>query len=104
MGKDEKKNRPLKSFKLGGVEVSAWENVRKDGNRNISFTVQKRFKDGDEWKSTTTFYHADLLVLSKLALNASDFASVYDEAQSRERAKDKSSKKKDDEDDDEDDD
>ena len=59
--------KPEKVFRLGLIsasvfcnEVSAGEN---DGRRIIrSATLSRRYKDGDEWKSSTAFGLADLPV------------------------------------------
>ena len=54
---------PEKTFRIGYVSASVFRNtVKKDGVtrafRNVS--LQRRYKDGDEWKHSTSFGLADL--------------------------------------------
>ena len=50
-------NSPEANFRLGNVTATVWSNERSSANGNKKFrTVQleKRYKDGDEWKSLGT--------------------------------------------------
>jgi hypothetical protein len=59
------KNRPVHEVRLGFVKASVWENTNNDVTRH-SVTVQKFYKDGDQWKSTESFSRDDLLPLAKV--------------------------------------
>ena len=50
-------NSPEANFRLGNVTATVWSNESSSANGNKTFrTVQleKRYKDGDEWKSLGT--------------------------------------------------
>jgi len=54
---------PEKTFRIGSVSASVFVNeVQGDGGkrkiRNVN--LQRRYKDGDEWKSTSSFGISDL--------------------------------------------
>lgn len=54
---------PEKTFRIGSVSASVFVNrVQGDGGkrevRNVN--LQRRYKDGDEWKSSSSFGLADL--------------------------------------------
>jgi hypothetical protein len=59
------KNRPVHEVRLGFVKASIWENTSNDVTR-MNVTIQKFYKDGDQWKSTESFGRDDLLVLAKV--------------------------------------
>ena len=53
--------RPEKTFRLGHCSASVFVNQGKEkGNSFRSVSLQRRYKDGDEWKSSTNFSLADL--------------------------------------------
>jgi len=57
------KNSPEKVIRIGFVSASVFVNqVQGDsGTRDVrNVNLQRRYKDGDEWKSTTSFGLADL--------------------------------------------
>lgn len=56
-------NQPEKQFRIGFVSASVFVNQvdTSDGKRDIrNVQLQRRYKDGDEWKSSTSFGLADL--------------------------------------------
>ncbi len=56
-------SKPVKVFRIGYVSASIFENEIKtdDGKRTVlNVNLQRRYKDGDEWKSSSTFGLADL--------------------------------------------
>jgi hypothetical protein len=58
------KNRPLFETRMGRIRVTCWKNVTKEGTEWPSFTATRSYKDGDTWKSATSFGQDDLLVLA----------------------------------------
>lgn len=63
-------NKPVKVFRLRGISASVFENHAKSDGRDISFhkvSLQRTYRDGDEWKTTTSFGRDDLPV-AKLVL------------------------------------
>ena len=62
-------NKPIHSIRVGAIQVSIWENPLKDGSGVIrSVTITKSYKQGEEWKQTTSFKMADLPLI-QLAMN-----------------------------------
>ncbi len=60
--------KPVKAFRAGTIQAAIWENSNEKGPyRTVTF--QKRFKAGEEWKSTNTLMMNEIpkaiLVLSK---------------------------------------
>ena len=54
---------PEKTFRIGSVSASVFVNqVQGDGGKRTirNVNLQRRYKDGDEWKSSTSFGLADL--------------------------------------------
>lgn len=54
---------PEKTFRIGSVSASVFVNhVQADSGKRIirNVNLQRRYKDGDEWKSSTSFGLADL--------------------------------------------
>lgn len=57
------KQQPVKKFKAGQVAVAVWKN---DEHHSYSVTCQRVYKDGEEWKETTSFFVGDLPVVQEL--------------------------------------
>jgi hypothetical protein len=58
-------NKPVKVFRLRGVSASIFENESKSGDRAVTFhkvSLQRTYKDGDDFKTTTSFGRDDLPV------------------------------------------
>ncbi len=59
------KQQPVHEIRLGAIKATIWENQTDAGtHRNVS--VFRLFKDGDNWKQTTSFGRDDLLTLAKV--------------------------------------
>jgi len=60
------RNQPVHKIRHGAVSASIW---RQETERGPLFTVsfQKSYKEGEEWKHSTSFGRNDLLVLSLIA-------------------------------------
>ena len=57
--------KPVKVFRLRGVSASVFENHAKNGERSVTFhkvSLQRTYKDGDAFKTTTSFGRDDLSV------------------------------------------
>lgn len=61
------KNPPVKSFRLGRVVAKVWKNTNDNGDARFSCQVVRTYKDGDDWKETSTFFPEDLPVVSRLS-------------------------------------
>ena len=53
---------PVKTVKCGGIQLAIWANETSKGTFN-SITIDKSYKDKDEWKRTKSFKPADLVKL-----------------------------------------
>ena len=60
-------NRPVHEIKLGCIRASIWKNEsdRQDVWFNVS--ISRAYRDGDHWKTTTSFGRDDLPLVSKAA-------------------------------------
>jgi hypothetical protein len=57
------KNQPEKTFRLGLISATVWLNEidTEDGSAEIrNVTLQRRYRDGDEWKSSSSLGVQDL--------------------------------------------
>ena len=60
---DSTKHKPKATYQVGAVFVTVWENKNPDGSSWKSFKVEKRYKKGDQWKSSNSFNEKELLEL-----------------------------------------
>jgi hypothetical protein len=62
-------NQPVNRIRYGLISASIW---RQEGEKGPMFNVsfQRSYKEGEEWRSSTSFGRNDLLVLSLLATRA----------------------------------
>lgn len=60
------KNKPVHEVRLGVVKAAIWANETKHGIRH-SVTLQRLYKDGDDWKTTESFGRDELPLVSKVA-------------------------------------
>ena len=51
---------PIKKFKAGSIQVAIWENEKKEGGKYNTVSLDKRYKDKEEWKSSSSFHMNDL--------------------------------------------
>ena len=77
---EQNNNKPVKSFKAGGVEASVWrQEVEKNGQTVTRYSVriqkQYRNKDGD-YEKTDYYFRDDLPKLILVAQKAFDFITL----------------------------
>lgn len=59
-------NKPIHTIRIARVKAAIWQNETEAGTRhNVTFT--RLYKDGEQWKDSTSFGREDLLLLAKLA-------------------------------------
>ncbi|MBT4871005.1 MAG: hypothetical protein HON47_05510 [Candidatus Diapherotrites archaeon] len=51
---------PVKKVKVGGIEAAVWENTSKEGNKYFTTSMERNYKDGEEWKKTNSLRSTDL--------------------------------------------
>lgn len=61
--------KPVQVFRARGISASVFENTATSGGRTVTFhkvSLQRTYKDGDEFKTTTSFSRDDLPVCRHL--------------------------------------
>jgi len=58
-------NKPIHEIRLGKVKAAIWANDTSSGVRH-NVTVERLYKDGDDWKSTSSFGRDDLPLVIKV--------------------------------------
>ena len=67
-------NQPVHKIRHGAISASIWRQETEKGPLfNVSF--QRSYKDGEEWKSSTSFGAQNLLVVSLIATQAFEWIS-----------------------------
>jgi hypothetical protein len=67
--KTEAKNHPVHTIRHGAISASIWKQQTQKGAM-FNVTFQRSYKEGDAWKSSTSFGRQNLLVLSLIAARA----------------------------------
>lgn len=62
-------NTPAQKFIIGNITATIWENTSND-RTFYTVDLQRRYKDGNEWKNVTSFNSGDLLNVAKVAERA----------------------------------
>jgi hypothetical protein len=63
----QKKDEPVHRIPLGRIVAAIWANKAKDGRVWFNVTITRSYKDGDQWKDTSTFGRDDLPIVAKAA-------------------------------------
>ncbi len=66
-------NKPEKKFSCGSISASIWANSKVVTGEKVkiySVTINKAFKDGEEWKYTNSFNIEDLPKVALVATEA----------------------------------
>jgi hypothetical protein len=72
------KQRPAHEIRLGRIKATIWANQGDNGTW-FNVTLTRNYKDGDEWKSSTSFGRDELLTVAK----AADMANTWIHGQSQ---------------------
>lgn len=68
--------KPIETIRLRGVSASIFANKAMVEGREVTFhkvSVQRAYKDGDEWKHTSSFGRDDLPVVNMVLQRAWEF-------------------------------
>lgn len=65
MSRGQTKARPVHEVRLGRVRAAIWANETQHGTRH-NVTVSRIYKDGDDWRDSTSFGRDDLPLLAKV--------------------------------------
>ena len=72
--------KPVHEARLGPVKALVWANETTIGTRhNVTFT--RLYKDGEEWKESSSFGRDDLMLVAKLADQLHSW--IYQQAQAQ---------------------
>lgn len=58
-------NKPVHEVRLGRVKAAVWANASEHGVRH-NVTVSRIYKDGEQWKDSTSFGRDDLPLVAKV--------------------------------------
>jgi len=62
----KEKTRPVHDLRLGRIKAAIWANGTENGTRyNVTFS--RIYKDGSQWKDSTSFGRDDLPLIAKVA-------------------------------------
>lgn len=76
-------NKPAFEARLGNVSVSVWSNQSDDGKTWFNTSICRRYKDGAEWKQSSTFSNAvDLILLADAVRLARKYVEDHTDASS----------------------
>ena len=60
------KQKPVHEVRLGRIKAAIWANETDNGTRH-NVTITRLYKDGDEWKTSTSFGRDELPLVEKVA-------------------------------------
>jgi len=66
MAKKSEAKRPVHEVRLGRIKAAIWANTTENGIRH-NVTIARLYKDGDDWKDSTSFGREDLPLVAKVA-------------------------------------
>lgn len=61
------KQKPAHEIRLGRIKAVVWENEVEGGGVRHNVQIQRLYKDGDQWKDSTSFGRDDLPLVAKVA-------------------------------------
>lgn len=81
-------NKPVQVFRLKSVKVAVFENRSTDGAPFFKTSLQRIYRDGEEWKTTQSFSREDLPVARLLLQRAWEFILEREANAAREESSD----------------
>ena len=66
MAKKSEAKRPVHEIRMGRIKAVLWANETENGIRH-NVTISRLYKDGDQWKDSTSFGRDDLPLVMKVA-------------------------------------
>lgn len=70
---------PVHEVRLGRIKATIWENSTEHGVRH-NVTLSRLYKDGDQWKESTSFGRDDLPLVMKVADKVHDW--IFNQSES----------------------
>ena len=62
----KEKVKPVTEFRLGCVKAVVWENPTPNNGKAYNVTVGRIYKDGNQWRDSSSFGRHDLPLLAKV--------------------------------------
>lgn len=75
-------NKPIHRIRLGAIAASVFSNEAND-NAYYSVSIERSYKDGEDWKHTKSFGRDDLLAVAKVADLAHSWIHAQQQSQSQ---------------------
>lgn len=75
--------KPVHEIRLSAIKAAIWENQTDSGVRH-NVTIQRLYKDGEDWKTTDSFGRDDLLLVAKVADMAHSWIYTHSQQSSEE--------------------
>lgn len=76
MKTNDTNNAPAYAINVGHLHVSVWENTSDSGKNWFNTQIVRRYKDGDQWKDSTSFSGVgDLALLTEAVALAKRFVT-----------------------------
>ena len=78
--------KPIHEIRMGRIKAAIWENQTAQGVRH-NVSLSRIYKDGNQWKDSTSFGRDDLPLVEKVAAKAHDWifeqggSSSYDSSE-----------------------
>ena len=67
---------PIKKFGAGAVQVAVWQNESKEGNVYNTISLNRLYKDGENWKNTSSLQVSDIPKAIAVLQRAYEFLAV----------------------------
>ncbi len=80
MPQQKEKVKPVHEIRLGRIKAAIWENETQNGTM-FNVTISRLWKDGSQWRDSTSFGRDDLPLVAKVA----DFAHTWILTQNQDR-------------------
>ena len=62
----QQKQKPVHEIRLGRIRAAIWANETENRQVWFNVTVSRLYKDGDQWKDTSTYRRDDLPIVAKV--------------------------------------
>lgn len=72
--------RPVHEIRIGRIRAAIWQNETENGTRH-NVTLSRLYKDGDDWKDSTSFGRDDMPLVAKVCDRAHSW--IFEQAAER---------------------
>ena len=69
-------NKPVHTLRIGALHASIWLNTSKEQHTFYKTTIERRYREGNEYKGTGSYDHEDLLNVAQLAQRAEEWIAT----------------------------